>query len=216
MHDIHMVVVCIKSVRRFTHGGRVCAMRMRGSAAVVVIALIAAGCGRSTASRSAGVHLDGKRAPGTYVLETDGSGAQFLVPAAVVASQGSQAFDVSAPTSVTVAEPANTATLASPPYRSIVSFANATVPHATRVEILATGEPGRRFELSWTETCGWTQEGKGAAGGTGGEGTQILRSPAVMLVRLPRIGGGVPSCYLAATAATTTFTRGLRLMIIDY
>jgi hypothetical protein len=66
------------------------------------------------------------------------------------------------------------------------------------------------------DTCGWTQEGKAAVGGTGGQGMEILRSPAVTMVKLPRINGGVPSCYLAATASTTTFTRRLRLAIIDY
>jgi hypothetical protein len=186
--------------------------------AVVGVALIAAGCGASSRpSRGAGVHLDGKRAQGDYVFETDASGARFLVPAPILAGQRSQAFDVAAPaSSATVGEPANVITTAAPPYRAVVASATAVVPHAAHVEILVSGEPGRRFALSWEETCGWTQEGQGAVGGTGGQGMEILRSPAVALVKLPRIDGGVPSCYLAATASTTTFTRRMRLAIIDY
>jgi hypothetical protein len=51
---------------------------------------------------------------------------------------------------------------------------------------------------------------------TGGEGLELLRSPAVTLVELPRISSGVQSCYLAAAASTTTSTRGLRLAIVDW
>jgi hypothetical protein len=35
-------------------------------------------------------------------------------------------------------------------------------------------------------------------------------------VKLPPISGGVPSCYIAAIAATHTFTHDLQLGIIDY
>jgi hypothetical protein len=194
-------------------------MTVRGLSAVLGVAVIAAGCGGSrTPSRGEPIHLDGKRAQGDYVFETGASGARFLVPAPVLAGQGSQAFDVAAaPTgAATVGEPSNTITTAPAAYRAGVASATAVVPHSAHVEILATGEPGRRFALSWEETCGWTQEGQAAVGGTGGQGMEILRSPAVTLVKLPRIDGGVPSCYLAATASTTTLTRHLRLAIIDY
>jgi hypothetical protein len=191
---------------------------VRGLSTVLVVALIAAGCGGSrTPSRGAAIHLDGKRAQGDYVFETAASGARFLVPAPVLAAQGSQEFDVGAATgAATVGVPTNTITTAPAAYRAVVASATAVVPHSAHVEVIATGEPGRRFALSWEETCGWTQEGQSAVGGTGGQGMEILRSPAVTLVKLPRIDGGVPSCYLAATASTTTFTPRLRLAIIDY
>jgi hypothetical protein len=192
-------------------------MSLRGLSAVVGVALIAAGCGGSpTPSRGAAIHLDGKRAQGNYVFETDASGVRFLVPAPDLTGQGSQVFDVAAPTRATVDEPNNTITIAPPPYRFAVASATAVVPHSAHVEVLVTGAPGGRFALSWEETCGWTQEGKAAVGGTGGQGIEILRSPAVTLVKLPRIHGGIPSCYLAATASTRTFTHRLRLTIIDY
>ena len=192
-------------------------MSVRGLSAAIGVALIAVGCGgSSTPSQRAAIHLDGKRAQGSYVLETDASGARFLVPAPILAGQGSQAFDVAAPTQATVGEPNTTITTPALPYRAIVASATAVVPHSAHVEVLVTGEPGRRFELSWEETCGWTQNGKAAAGGTGAQAIEIMRSPAVALVKLPRITEGVPSCYLAATALTTTFTRRMRVTIIDY
>lgn len=192
-------------------------MAIRGVSTVVGLALIAGGCGGSTTpSRSESIHLDGKRASGDYVFETDASGARFLVPAPVLAGQGGQAFDVVAPTKATFGEPNNTVTDAPPPYSVAVASATANVPHSAHVEILATGQPGRRFALSWEDTCGFTKGGKAAAIYTGGAGLVILSSPAVTLVKLPRIDGGVRFCYLAATAGTTTFTRRLRLAIIDY
>jgi hypothetical protein len=184
---------------------------------VVWVALVAAGCvGSTTPTGRAAIHLDGKRAQGDYVFETDASGARFLVPAPVLAGQGSQAFDAAAPTSATVGEPNNTITRVPPPYRVFVADAAAVVPHSAHVEVLATGLPGRRFALSWEETCGWTQHATDAVGGSGGQGMEILRSPAVELVKLPRIPRGVPSCYVAATALARRLTRRLRLAIIDY
>jgi hypothetical protein len=150
------------------------------------------------------------------VFETDASGTRFLVPVGVLDGQGSQTFDVAAPTGTVVGKPTNTITIAPAPYRVAVASVAPDVPHSAHVEILVTGEPGRRLALSWGETCGWTDQGTAAVGGTGGEGLEVVRSPAVTLVTLPRINGGVPSCYLAATAATTTLTRRVRLAIIDY
>jgi hypothetical protein len=192
-------------------------MRVRGLASVVGVALIAASCGGggSRPSRGGAIHLDGKPAQGDYVVEADASGARFLVPAPFLAGQGSRTFDVAAPTGVIVGEPPNAITVP-PPYRIAVASATAILPHSAHVELLATGESGRRFALSWEETCGWTQQGSADVGGTGGQGLEILRSPAVTLVKLPPIHGGVPSCYLAATASTTTVTRRLRVAIIDY
>jgi hypothetical protein len=186
-------------------------MSARGVSVVLGVALIAAGCGGSrTPSRDAVIHLNGKRVQGNYVFETDASGARFLVPAPVLAGQGNRAFDVAAPATAAVGEPTNTVITAPPPYRATVASATAVVPHSAHVEVLATGEPGRRFSLSWEETCR-TQEGN-----IGGQGIETLRSPAVTMVKLRRASGGVSSCYLAATASTNTFTRRVRLAIIDY
>lgn len=99
-------------------------------------------------------------------------------------------------------------------YRVVVASATGVVPHSAHVEVRATGAPRRRFALRWETTCGWTQQGQAAVGGTGGHGGAILRSPAVTLIRLPRISSGVPSCYLAATASMAKFTRGLHLAIV--
>jgi hypothetical protein len=192
-------------------------MALRGLSCVILVALVAAGCGGASAPpKSAAIHLDGKRAQGDYVFETDASGLRFLLPATVLAGQGSQAFDVAAPGRVTVGEPPKEIVGPGGPYQAGVASATAVVPRAAHVEVLATGDPGRRFALSWEETCGWTQEGKAAVGGTGGQGMEVLRSPAVTMVKLPRINTGVPSCYVAANASTTSFTTRMRLAIIDY
>ena len=131
-------------------------------------------------------------------------------PTPVLAGQGHRAFDVAAPTTTTVGEPTDTVITAPPPYRAIVASATAVVPHSAHLELLATGEPGRQFSLSWEETCR-TQEGNIA-----GQGIETQLSPAVTMVKLPRANGGGSSCYLAATASTTTLTRRVRLAIIDY
>jgi hypothetical protein len=131
-------------------------------------------------------------------------------PTPVLAGQGHRAFDVAAPTTTTVGEPTDTVITAPPSYRAIVASATAVVPHSAHLELLATGEPGRQFSLSWEETCR-TQEGNIA-----GQGIETQLSPAVTMVKLPRANGGGSSCYLAATASTTTLTRRVRLAIIDY
>ena len=139
-----------EQVRRDALGGTVRAVTVRGLSAVLGVALIAAGCGGSgTPARGAAIHLDGKRAQGDYVFETGASGARFLVPAPVLAAQGGQVFDVGAPTgAATAGEPTNTITTAPPAYRAVVASATAVVPHAAHVEVLATGEPGRRSRLA--------------------------------------------------------------------
>ena len=190
-------------------------MRVRGLLSIAALVLLAAGCGGgSVTPKSAGVHLNGKRAQGNYVFETAASGTRFLLPASLLAVQGNRAVDVVAPALPNATHGA--VTIGGPGYRYGVASATAVVPHSAHVEVLATGDPGRRFALSWEETCGWTQHGQAAEGGTGAQGSATLRSPAVTLVRLPRISGGVPSCYLAATASAASFTHRLHLAIIDY
>src|SRR5579864_4177494 len=129
-------------------------MAVRGLSAVIGVTLLIAGCGGSSSPPASGVvHLNGRLAQGDYVFETDASGVRFLLPAPLLADQGNQAFDVAAPTAVTVGEPNNTITIGPHPYGVIVASATAVVPHSARVEVLATGAPGRRFALSWEETC---------------------------------------------------------------
>ena len=119
-----------------------------GVPGVVAVARVVTGCGGSPApSRDAVIHLNGRRTQGNYVFEMAASGARFLVPAPVLAGQGSQAFEVSAPARVTVGEPDNTSITAPAPYRVTVASATAVVPRSAHVEVLATGEPGRRFSL---------------------------------------------------------------------
>jgi hypothetical protein len=191
---------------------------MRGLTAVVGVgvALMVAGCGGSAPPSRHAIHVDGKTTQGDYVLETDASGAQFLVPAPVLSGQGSHAFDVEAPASARVGQQTTAGRTGNPSDKFIVASTDAVVPHSAHVELLATGAPNVHFALFWEETCGYRRDGHGDSGGTGAQGSATLRSPAVTLVRLPRISGGVPSCYLAATASARTFTRALHLAIIDY
>jgi hypothetical protein len=205
-------VLGVRQVRRTLLVGRFQGMRVRGVLIVLGVVVIVAGCGGSAGpSRDSVIHLNGKRVAGNYVFETDASGARFIVPAPVLAGQGNQTFDVAASTTATIGEPADTVLTAPAPYRAVVSSANAVVPHSARVEILTTGEPGRQFSLSWEETC-WSQAGNNTAG----QGIETLRTPAVALVKLPRVNGPVSSCYLAATASAKTLSRRVRLAIIDY
>ncbi len=188
-------------------------MGMRGLVGVTVIgSLSLAGCGGASLQRAnTAIHLDGKRTQADFVSETDAAGAQFLVPTAVLAAQAKRTFDVEASSAPTVGTAVQVNTITTRTYRWAVSFATAVVPHSGHVEVLATGDAGLRFKLNWEDTCSLARGGDAA----GGLGSAILRAPAVVLVKLATKGGG-SSCYLAATASTASFTRGLHLAIIDY
>lgn len=81
----------------------------------------------------------------------------------------------------------------------------ATFPQTAKVELLASGTAGVRFHLQWTETCGGTSIGKrGVEGGSGGEGSLTLSTPALVLVKLPAASGTYDSCYLATVASMHT------------
>ncbi len=150
------------------------------------------------------VHFNGA-ATGSYVSETSASGTTFLLPAADVARQGSQTFEVvdaangSAPSGVLIG-PGSIGSR----YTAIVASATTVVPHDAHVEILATGTSGLRFLLKWTDTCGRN----------GGDEWLVLRSPAVVNLRLPRSTGN-RTCYVAAMAGTHTFAA-LHLDILDH
>ena len=87
----------------------------------------------------------------------------------------------------------------------ITSSATAQFSRSARVQLLATGDPGVRFNLFWEETCGGTRVGRhGVAGGSGGEADLTLHTPALVLVKLPSRFGTYDKCYLAATVSMHT------------
>jgi hypothetical protein len=158
------------------------------------------------------VHVNGVQT-GDYVTETSASGLHFLVPAGVLADQGSSPFQMVVPR---VANgPLGPGPAGAGPWGTQL-IATAVVPPLATVEILATGSPGLTFSVGWEDTCGGTRQGKsGVAGGTGGQGRSDLRSPAVVVVKLPPSTGNYNGCYLDASAWART-RSALRLQIIDY
>jgi hypothetical protein len=84
----------------------------------------------------------------------------------------------------------------------MTSSSTAVFRRSDKVELLATGRAGTRFNLFWEETCGGYRFGKhGVAGGSGGEADLTLRTPALVLVKLPSPYGTYDGCYLAATVS---------------
>ena len=170
----------------------------------VVLGLVISGCGGGTSNGPRAVHLNG-RATGNYVSEVSASGTAFLLPAADVAQQSSQTFDV---VDAANANPATGTTLgpgaAGAVYMTGVAEATTVVPRDARVELVATGTPGLRFLLQWTDTCG----------GNGGSGQLVLSSPSVVNLTLPRSTGG-KTCYVATTAETRVLSK-LHLAILDH
>lgn len=87
----------------------------------------------------------------------------------------------------------------------MTSSSTALFPRTQRVQIMATGAPGERFNLFWEETCGGTRVGtRGVVGGSGGEADLTLRTPALVLVKLPSRYGTYNMCYLATTVSMHT------------
>jgi len=168
-----------------------------------VLGLMISACGSGSRGHRA-VHFNG-HASGSYVSETSASGTTFLLPAADVAQQGSQTFEVldAANGNAPSRGPIGPSSLGSF-YTAIVASATAVVPHDAHVELVATGTPGGRFAVQWTDTCG----------ANGGDGSLVLRSPAVVNLSLPHSTGN-KTCYVAAMAATHTFIT-LHLGILDH
>jgi hypothetical protein len=84
----------------------------------------------------------------------------------------------------------------------MTSVATGFFRRTQKVELLATGRHGERFNLYWQESCGGTREGKhGVLGGSGGEADLTLHVPALILVKLPSRYGTYSMCYLAATVS---------------
>lgn len=87
----------------------------------------------------------------------------------------------------------------------MTSSASSSFRRTAKVELLATGHRGERFNLFWQESCGGTRVGRhGVLGGSGGSADLTLRVPALVLVKLPSKYGTYDRCYLAATVSMHT------------
>jgi hypothetical protein len=128
-------------------------------AALALVAVRITACGGSTRTRSQPtlVHLDGQLT-GDYVRETAATGADFLVPTGVLAGQGATSFDIASP----AADNSNTiqvgpklidVTEAQMQRAAKTWFTGpsitGTTPERAHVELLVTGDPGRRIYLSF-------------------------------------------------------------------
>jgi hypothetical protein len=137
---------------------------------------------------------------------------RFLVPARLDPA----AIDFIDPGSVNVA--------ASPSFPSRTTTpgfdasTGAAIQRPYHVEVIATGPVGRRVDIFWEETCGSHPGGAGPAesGGTGGEGQERARLPAVLAVTLPHWSSGEDSCYVTSTLLTGPFERGLSVELVNY
>jgi hypothetical protein len=94
----------------------------------------------------------------------------------------------------------------------------ATIERPYHVEVIATGPVGTSVDIFWEETCGSHRDGGGPAvsGGTGGEGQERARLPAVLAVKLPQWSSGEDSCYVTSTLLTNHFRRGLSVQLVNY
>lgn len=169
------------------------------------------------------MHLDG-RVTGDYVRETSATGVGFLVPTGVLAAQGATSFNVSTPPAT------NSPTLAAGPKLTdhwqagrwsrtwfIGPSITGTTPERARVELLVTGDPGRRFYLGLEESCGFVHVGpsrKSESALKGAHLQRVLQTPAVMI--LPTLTSEPEnSCYVAGTVVTRGRNK-LHISLIDY
>lgn len=197
------------------------------SAALALAAILISACGGSTHIRSQPtlVHLDG-RVTGDYVHETSAAGAGFLVLTGVLAAQGGTSFDIASP------PPDNSNTIQVGPklaFTTEVQMQRAakrwfigpsitgTTPGRAHVELLVTGDPGRRIYLSFEESCGFLHVGPGPRVGSaikGAHGQRILRTPALMMV--PSLTSKPEnSCYVSGVVVTRGH-NDLHISLIDY
>ena len=198
-----------------------------GSAGLALTAILISACGGSTRVRSQPtlVHLDG-RVTGDYVRETSAAGGGFLVPTGVLAAQGGTSFDIASP------PPDNSNTIQLGPKLAYTTEAQVqraakswfigpsiagTTPERAHVELLVTGDPGRRIYLCFEESCGFFHVGPGpkaVSAEKGAHGQRILRTPAVMMVpMLPSKPEN--SCYVSGVVVTRGH-NDLHISLIDY
>lgn len=197
------------------------------AAAIALVAILTSGCGRTThlSRRPTVVHLDG-HVTGDYVRETSASGTGFLVPVGELAAQGTSSFDVSSPPADDRAEmmlgPKFTYTNEPQMQRwdrtwFIGPSITGATPERAHVELLVTGDPGRRIYLSFEESCGFVHVGPGPKAESavnGAHGQRILRTPAVMIV--PRLTSKPEnSCYVSGVVVTRGHNQ-LHISLIDY
>ena len=135
---------------------------------------------------------------------------RFLVPAQLDPSE----IDFIHPVSVNVAPYPPFASRTTPP--GFDASTGAVIERPYHVEVLATGPVGRSVDISWEETCGSHRQGRGVYGGTGGEGQQRARLPALLAVKLPQWSSGEDSCYVTSTLTTSHFERGLSVELVNY
>jgi len=208
-------------------GGSVLGRVAGALAGLALAAFLIGACGGSShvRSRRTLVYLDG-RVTGDYVRETSASGANFLVPTGVLAAQKATSFDIASPPA------ANSTTIQVGPKLTFISEANmrraaktwfsgpsitGTTPERAHVELLVTGDSGRRIYLSFEESCGFFHVGptpKGESAMKGASGQRILSTPAVMMV--PTLTSNhESSCYVSGLV-TTRGRNGMHISLIDY
>jgi hypothetical protein len=202
---------------------------LKAAAAVAAFALVAvlSACGGTTRteSRPMLVHLDG-HVTGDYVRETSATGAGFLVPTAVLAAQGATSFAIASP------PPDNSNTIQVGPKLTSASEVQmqraaktwfmgpsigGTTPERAHVELLVTGDPGRRIYLSFEESCGFFHVAggpKSVSAMNGAHGQRVLRTPAVMIV--PTLTSKPENtCYVSGVVVTRG-RNDLHISLIDY
>jgi hypothetical protein len=207
------------------------------SAGVALAAILISACGGSAQIRSKPtvVHLDG-RVTGDYVRETSATGAGFLVPTGVLAAQGATSFDIASPppgnSNTTQVGPKFTYTTEAQMRRFAKRWfmgpsITGTTPERAHVELLVTGDPGRRIYLSFEESCGFfhvvlvVHGRKFHPGGPkavsalkGASGQRILRTPAVMMVPM-LTSRPENTCYVSGVVVTRGH-NDLHISLIDY
>jgi len=163
------------------------------------------------------VHLDGQ-VTGDYVRETSATGIGFLVPTGVLAGQGATSFDIATP------PPANSNTIQlgpklTRPARTWFYGPSITgsTPERAHVELLVTGDPGRRIYLGFEESCGFFHVSggpKAVSAKRGASGQRVMRTPAVMIV--PGLTSNPENdCYVSGMVATHGQNH-LHISLIDY
>jgi hypothetical protein len=198
-----------------------------GLAGLIAAAAFLSACGASTHTRGRRmvVHLDG-HVTGDYVRETSASGVSFLVPTGALETQGSTSFDIASP------PPSNPgAIVIGPkfPYTNPAQIRHwektwfigpeitGTTPEAAHVELLVTGDPGRRIYLSYEESCGFfhVPGGPKAVSAMGGaNGQRILRTPAILMV--PTLKTKPENqCYVSG-GVVSRGQHDLHISLIDY